>query len=527
MQDVLVKRPAMQHYVRSGGRSGSPQLAQPTTSRAVNGANSKVSVKRTTLSHNDPNQQQNVSRRQSGSSVNHPVAQQQNTQRRRSGEAQAGRNDRYDTDAESLDTTTHRSIVQVEDSQRPDLKQEFQEDYEGYDSEESGEHSESEGEEENFNENDHIQQPRPDRFYTEEALAKLYNGPGNFLDDGNSYPSTTSGPGDDLVNDPTADQQQLFDGYLPESRSSPSPHKGAVGNKYGRGNVQDANQRPASTFRPQHAIPNRSRLFNEGAAIRQDQRSRANLPVHRATSRQSNAPLIPTSELPSYSQSTGGQFAPAETNPRQHIPAQQESFPQHSTGQPSGPSRDQPPRPAAPVTLLAPSQLGQDRVSNEPIPTASPGLPETNPIGDYDHPALFNMSYDQLKKEDFDTVPRGKPVVLPDDMAQRPLSDRLEHVQKSLDAADQDKFFRSLQTHEWEDAGDWFLDQFSNIIQRAKEARQKKRKLATEFEAEIEKRYQQVAKRQQHVQDALARMKTQGQGLIPKSPRASKSPRKA
>ena len=57
-------------------------------------------------------------------------------------------------------------------------------------------------------------------------------------------------------------------------------------------------------------------------------------------------------------------------------------------------------------------------------------------------------------------------------------------------------------------------------------ARQQKRKLATEFEDEIEKRYRYVAKRQHHVEGALDKMKTQGEGLVPKSPRASKSPKK-
>lgn len=136
------------------------------------------------------------------------------------------------------------------------------------------------------------------------------------------------------------------------------------------------------------------------------------------------------------------------------------------------------------------------------------------------------MSYDQLKNEDFDTVPRGAPQPLSEDMLHKSLAERLEHVWKSLDAGDQGKFFRALPTHEWEESGDWFLGRFTDIIQRTKDARQKKRKLAKEFEDQVETRYHHVAKKQQQVQNAMGKMKTQGQGLVPRSPRASKTPRK-
>jgi hypothetical protein len=104
-------------------------------------------------------------------------------------------------------------------------------------------------------------------------------------------------------------------------------------------------------------------------------------------------------------------------------------------------------------------------------------------------------------------------------MATKPLNDRLDHVQKNLAPADQTKFFRSLPTREWEDAGDWFLSQFESIIKRTREARQEKRKLAREFEKEVEKRHRHVAKKSRQVDDALQKMSAQGQGLLPpKSP---------
>ena len=132
------------------------------------------------------------------------------------------------------------------------------------------------------------------------------------------------------------------------------------------------------------------------------------------------------------------------------------------------------------------------------------------------------MSYGQLRNESFDTNPRARPSVPSKEDLQKPLVERLELVQQNPDAVQQSEFFQSLPTTEWEDAGDWFLDRFQDIIRRTKEARQKKRKLAQEFEAEVEKRHEHVSKRQHQVQQAMEKMKSQGEGLVPRSPRSRK-----
>jgi hypothetical protein len=150
---------------------------------------------------------------------------------------------------------------------------------------------------------------------------------------------------------------------------------------------------------------------------------------------------------------------------------------------------------------------------------------EAVPYEDYDEKTLSKMSYEELKNESFDTDPHARPSVLTEDELRKPLVERLRLVQMTLDAGQQSEFFRSLPTTEWEDAGDWFLDQFQDIIKRTKQARQKKRKLAQDLEAEVEKRYEHVSKRQHQVQQAMDKMKAQGEGLVPRSPRPSKSPR--
>jgi hypothetical protein len=160
--------------------------------------------------------------------------------------------------------------------------------------------------------------------------------------------------------------------------------------------------------------------------------------------------------------------------------------------------------------------------NEEPVPLQEAAV---RPDCDYDPGALETMDYHQLKNESFDNDPRASDHPLSTDMREKPLKERLIHVQQNLDARKQADFFHALPTAEWEDAGDWFLDQFSEIIQRTKQARQKKRKLAQEFEDEIEKRHKHVSKKYRQVEDAMSRMQAQGEGLVPRSPRPSKSPK--
>jgi hypothetical protein len=179
------------------------------------------------------------------------------------------------------------------------------------------------------------------------------------------------------------------------------------------------------------------------------------------------------------------------------------------------------PRPLNPVTS-APTHTN-DIVNNQNAPSELAEQEGETSYCDYNYEALTKMSYNELKDESFDTDPNAEPSVLPDNIASQPLGDRLAFARQNLDARDQANFFSSLPATEWEEAGDWFLDQFSSLIEQSRKARQKKRKLAHAFEDEVEQRHQHVAKRQQQVEDAMAKMKAQGEGLMPRSPRPSKS----
>ena len=145
--------------------------------------------------------------------------------------------------------------------------------------------------------------------------------------------------------------------------------------------------------------------------------------------------------------------------------------------------------------------------------------PESCQVSDYTAEKLARLSYKELKDESFDTDPRPPPPVLSPDMLRKPLEERLEHVKQSLAFEDQHRFFSSLSLSEWEEAGSWFGVQFGQLMQKMQEARHQTRKLAREFEVEIELRNEDIAKKQCKVEDAMAQMKSHGQGILPRTPK--------
>ncbi|KAJ9629900.1 hypothetical protein H2203_002285 [Taxawa tesnikishii (nom. ined.)] len=111
---------------------------------------------------------------------------------------------------------------------------------------------------------------------------------------------------------------------------------------------------------------------------------------------------------------------------------------------------------------------------------------------DHDPDELFQMDYATLKNEPFDNDPR------------HPGSGNV---------------FASLNLNEWERAGDWFFDQFSEIMQKLKAARQQKRELELDFEAEIEKRHQALVRKREVTDEALNAMKKSGGQVLAVTPK--------
>ena len=131
------------------------------------------------------------------------------------------------------------------------------------------------------------------------------------------------------------------------------------------------------------------------------------------------------------------------------------------------------------------------------------------------------MSYSTLQEQAFDFDPNAADSVLPSSMDKKPLADRLAAVRK-LDPKQQATFFSTLNITQWEEAGDWFLDQFSQSLAKFREMRKKKRDAAQLLEQEVHKRQRAVEKNVQVIDAAMEEMKEDGQELLRANTPASK-----
>jgi hypothetical protein len=473
-----------------------------------------------------------------------PSPSQQQQQLRPSDEGR--KRDPYDTDAESLDTTINHSVIQVENSPQ-DHQQHVQLDRVTAETGDDEEYLEDEDEIEDEDEDESDGGVEREYSFTDaqvryledqgmhgasytDQMGSLHHAPPYLFPatKGDSYPPTTDGNPTELSEQP----REPFEDQNPRSLSPSAQRPYRQGPTAPLSNLQHTQERVTSDAPHADVVAYQNTLlYRHGAQLREQERGDAALQNRVQAGQQQDMAIPPSSQLPTYSQVSRDQgFAtPSVSQYRQEVIAQagQVGLPQR-TGRPppTGPGQAQYPVPDI-LEPVAPS---------EQAPTALPIIPQhlrpvyveepqVYPDGDYDPEVLAGMKYDQLKDESFDVNPRANGTALSEDMLEKPLVERLQFVQQNFDPANQSEFFNALPTFEWENAGDWFLDQFSDIIHRTKSARQTKRKLAQEFEAEVEKRHEHVAKKQQFVEGAMAKMKAQGEGLMPKSPRASKSPR--
>ncbi|KAL8999116.1 MAG: hypothetical protein Q9169_002004 [Polycauliona sp. 2 TL-2023] len=140
---------------------------------------------------------------------------------------------------------------------------------------------------------------------------------------------------------------------------------------------------------------------------------------------------------------------------------------------------------------------------------------------DYDPETLKRMTFQQLAHESFDTAPQPNQLANGNMSLEggSPLSEKLrylhaldgsrEHVQSQRQA-----FFFSLPIDQYEECGDLMASHFSQALSKYQEARQHKRGLAREFEAEIATRQERVEKRTVAVAEDLHRLKRAGQDVV-------------
>ncbi|KAK5163264.1 uncharacterized protein LTR77_010850 [Saxophila tyrrhenica] len=115
---------------------------------------------------------------------------------------------------------------------------------------------------------------------------------------------------------------------------------------------------------------------------------------------------------------------------------------------------------------------------------------------DYEPQDLYRMGFGELKDQSFDFDPSAAELGLPEVHPSSTIEEKVAAVM-ALQQQTQADFFASLSLGEWEQAGDWFLGRFGEVLSKMKGARQEKRSAAQTFEGEISARYQAVEKKRE------------------------------
>ncbi|TFB03768.1 hypothetical protein CCMA1212_004317 [Trichoderma ghanense] len=156
-------------------------------------------------------------------------------------------------------------------------------------------------------------------------------------------------------------------------------------------------------------------------------------------------------------------------------------------------------------------------------PSAPKGNKRRRESLDYDDMALSTMSYTELQNEPFDFDPSKAPTHVGSGGAAGSadtLTAKLEQYQHQSEK-EQRALFRSMNVDDWEEAGDWFADQFHEIMHKLREARRNKRRTIQEFENEAADREAAVRLRTEAIERKLAKMKQDGQRVVTPNEAAS------
>ncbi|KAL0933061.1 uncharacterized protein CTRU02_212023 [Colletotrichum truncatum] len=132
---------------------------------------------------------------------------------------------------------------------------------------------------------------------------------------------------------------------------------------------------------------------------------------------------------------------------------------------------------------------------------------------DYADNELAGMTYSQLRQQPFDDDPAKKPLQAAGPLTGDSLPVKLDHF-KSQREVDQKEFFMQMTVSDWERSGDWFLEQFGQVAQKLKEARQNKRATVENFESEIASREEAVRLRTENINKKLSQIKHKGEDML-------------
>jgi hypothetical protein len=139
---------------------------------------------------------------------------------------------------------------------------------------------------------------------------------------------------------------------------------------------------------------------------------------------------------------------------------------------------------------------------------------------DHDDEILETMAFADLKKESWDIKPSARSggqkrlkQSQPQD-SEFSFEEVIDYFVKNETAEAQVQFFEEISIEESEEAGDFFIGKFGDIMKQIKVARRKKRQLVTQFEEEIEAREKAVRGKSENLDKMLSDMKAGGEGVL-------------
>jgi hypothetical protein len=147
------------------------------------------------------------------------------------------------------------------------------------------------------------------------------------------------------------------------------------------------------------------------------------------------------------------------------------------------------------------------------------GQPGAHVDPDYDDKTLKRMKYEELGKQHWDAYPNPPKSLLPENL-QGPnitLGQRIEYYADPKNNKDLDAhaaLYSQLSVGEWEQAGDFFVDKFAELMKKLRDARRNKRQEIAKFEAEIQKREKAVRGKSGKLDTELQGMKASGAALL-------------
>ncbi|KAH8656198.1 extracellular mutant protein 11-domain-containing protein [Tricladium varicosporioides] len=135
---------------------------------------------------------------------------------------------------------------------------------------------------------------------------------------------------------------------------------------------------------------------------------------------------------------------------------------------------------------------------------------------DYSDKDLKSMSFADLKRESWDTVPgQAESDRVPEELkgADVTLNQKLEYYAHNENPYCSE-FFENLSTPEWEESGDMILKKMMALTQQIIASRERKREIMAEYEAKYETRERAVREKSDSYDAKLNQMKNSGQTVL-------------